>query len=64
MTEESGDVAETVGFVTVNGLVVGGKRLFEILAPNSVEFAESFANEAVEVRVRAFLGTTLNDHVA
>lgn len=49
MTKESGDVAKAVGLISMNGFVVVGERFFEILAPDPVEFAEPFADEAVEV---------------
>lgn len=45
-------------------VVIFLERLLELLGPDSVEFAEPFTNEAVELRVRSFLRTTLDDHVA
>jgi len=44
------------------GIIVP-KGNFEAVRPDTVELAKTFANEAVECRVRAFLGTTFNDHV-
>ena len=43
--------------------IVFVKCFFKGVSPDSVEFAEPFANKSIERRVRPFLGTTLNDHV-
>lgn len=39
------------------------ERLLELFRPDSVELTESFSDQAVELRVRPFLRTTLDDHI-
>jgi predicted aconitase len=63
MAEKSCNVSQAVDFVAVNSAVVVGKSIFKRFCPNTVEFAESLANETVKVRIRSFLRTTLDDHV-
>jgi hypothetical protein len=45
-------------------IVVFLERFLEIFGPDPVEFTESFSDKTVELRVRSFLRTTLDDHVA
>jgi hypothetical protein len=63
MAEESTDIPQFVGFVTMNGVVVFGKSLLEVVTPHSTDFAESFTDEAVKLGVRSLLRTTFNNHV-
>ena len=64
MPEEACDVAQPVRLIAMDGSVVVTERLFEALVPNPVEFAESLADKTVECGIGAFLGATLDDHVA
>ena len=64
MSEEASDVTEPVCLVSMDCVEVGGVRLFEVFTPDTIELAESFANQAVERRIRAFLRATLDDHLA
>jgi hypothetical protein len=63
MSEEPSNVAKSVSFVAMDSCVVCCKCLFETFCPHAIEFAETFADEAVECRVRPLLRTTLDDHV-
>ena len=63
VTEEATDVSKSVGLVSMDGVVVVGEGLFEGVAPDSIDLAESFSDETVEGGVRPFLGATLDDHV-
>lgn len=47
----------------MDGSIVVIEGLFAGVGPYAVELAESFADEAVEVRIRTFLRTTFDDHV-
>lgn len=51
MTKEAGDVPKAVGLVTMDGRVVIRERLFKAFIPDTIEFAEAFADETVERRV-------------
>lgn len=51
MAEEAGDVPQTVRLVSMNGGVVFGECTFEAFVPNSVQLAETFANETIEIRI-------------
>lgn len=62
MGEELGDDAEAVGFEAVDCLVVGGKSLFKEVGPHAVQLAETLANHAVELLVRALLARAFHDH--
>lgn len=64
VTKETRYIAQLVGFVSVDRLVVFHKRFLETVGPHTVEFTESFADKTVEIRICAFLGTTLDNHVA
>ena len=64
MPEKSSNVPQFVGFISVDGIIVFGERLLEVVTPNSADFAEPFADEAVELRVRALLRATFDYHVA
>ena len=47
----------------MNGGIVIFESRFKALIPDAVEFAETFADEAIERRVRSFLRATLDKHV-
>lgn len=64
MSEESSNVPQFVSFVSVDGIIVFGERLLEVVTPNSADFAEPFTDEAVELGVRALLRATFDYHVA
>lgn len=55
VTEKSTDVAELVGLVAVDGLVVVAESFLEGFGPDAVELAEALTDEAVEGGVGAFL---------
>ncbi len=63
MAEKTGDVAQTVRFVTMNGRVVLLKRVFETLVPDTIQLAKTLADKPIESRVGPFLRTTLDDHL-
>jgi hypothetical protein len=62
MTEELSDVAEFVGFITMNSIVVFGKSGLEQVGPKTVDLGKSFSDQTVELGVCSFLGTTFDDH--
>jgi len=62
MTKELRDDAKSVGLVSMNRVVVFGEHFLEKRAPQAIELAEAFANQAEKFVVRPFLGATLNDH--
>ncbi|KAI3483060.1 hypothetical protein L1887_54081 [Cichorium endivia] len=64
VTEEARDVAEAVGLVSMDGVVVVAEALFEVVGPLAMELAEALAHVAVELAVGALLGAALYDHVA
>jgi hypothetical protein len=49
VTEESTDVSELVGFVSVDGFKVFDKGFLEIVRPDPIELTESFADKTVKV---------------
>jgi hypothetical protein len=63
MPEKTCNVAQAVGFVSMDGGIVVVEGLFAGVGPYAVELAESLADEAVEVRIGTFLRTTFDDHV-
>ncbi|CAG8657861.1 3039_t:CDS:2, partial [Acaulospora colombiana] len=50
VTKELGNDAQAVGFVPVNGLVVGSKGLVETVVPHPIELAKALANQSVVAR--------------
>lgn len=64
MPEETRNVAQSVGLVSMDGVIVVGKSFFEVLGPHTIELAESLANQPVELRIRSLLRATLHNHVA
>ena len=63
MPKETGNIAQSVRFVSVNRVVVVTKRLFDTFHPNTIEFTETFANKPIKVGVGPFLRTTFDNHV-
>lgn len=64
VAEETPDVAEFVSLVSVDRVIVFLKCVLEVVGPDSIELAEAFPNQAVEVGVGAFLRATFDNHVA
>jgi hypothetical protein len=62
VSEKARDIAESVGLVSMNGVVVLCKCLLEEVGPQAVEFGESFAHEAKEFGIGFLLRTALDDH--
>lgn len=62
MAEEAGNIAESVCLVAMDGVVVLGKCSFEEIGPEPVDLCEALSDQAVELRIRALLGATLDDH--
>jgi hypothetical protein len=55
MTEESGDITQSIRLVTVYCVVIVGEGLLEALTPDTIELAETLSNETIKVGVGAFL---------
>jgi hypothetical protein len=62
VTKELCDNAKTVGFQTMNCIVVLDKRSLEELVPHAVDLTKTLTDQAEELVVSTFLGATLNDH--
>ena len=63
MSKKSGDVSQTIGFISVDSRIILVEGFFKGVGPDPVEFTETFANKSIKRRVGAFLGATFNDHV-
>ena len=63
MAEETRNVTKAIGFVTVNRFVVLSEGLFEAIGPDTIQFAETFTDESIELGVRSLLRTTLDNHL-
>jgi hypothetical protein len=62
MAKKPSDVSKAVGFIAVDGVIVLGKRLFELICPKSVYAGEALANQAIEFGICLFLRTALDNH--
>lgn len=62
VSEEGGDVAQPVGLVAVDRVVVFGKGGLEQVRPETVDLGKSLSDQTVELRVCPFLRATLDDH--
>lgn len=64
MTEKPSYIPKSVGLVSMNGGVVKPEGALETIVPDSVELAESFADETIKGGVRSLLRAALYDHFA
>ena len=64
MTKETTDIAEFVGLISMDGVVVCSECFLEVVRPYPIQFTESLADETVEVVVRPLLRTTFDNHFA
>lgn len=64
MSKEPSDVAELVGLVSMDRVVVLLESVLEVVGPDSVEFTKPLSDETKELRVGSFLRTTFDNHVA
>lgn len=62
VAEEASNVAESVCLVAVDCVVVLGECSFEEVRPEAIDLSKSFTDQAVELRIRALLGATFDDH--
>ena len=60
--EEAGDVAQPVGLVAVDRVVVIGKRLLKQLCPQPIQLRKALASQAIELGISALLRAALDDH--
>ena len=63
MPKEPCNVSKAIGFVAVNSVVVGVESLFKGVGPDAIKSAKALSDQAIERRIRALLGTTLDNHV-
>lgn len=63
MAEETTNITELVGLISMNGVVIFLECFLECVCPDSMKFAESLADETVKVGVRSFLRTTFDNHI-
>lgn len=62
VAEEAGNVAEAIGFVAMNSVIIVGEGILEKFFPEAVETTEAFRDEAKELAVGSFLAAHFNDH--
>ena len=62
VAKEASNVAKPVRFVSVDGVVVFGKRSLKQVRPETVDLGKSLSNKTVELGVCALLRATLDDH--
>lgn len=62
VAEEPRDVAQSIGLIPMDCVVVFGKSSLEQVGPQTVDLREPFANEPIELRVRSLLRATLDNH--
>jgi hypothetical protein len=62
MSEETRDIAQAIGFIPVNRIVVFRERRLKKVRPETIDLCEPFPNQTVELGVCPLLRATLNDH--
>lgn len=62
VAKEPGNVAQPVGFVAVNGIIVFRKGLLEQVGPETVELRKPLSDQAIELGIRPFLRATFDNH--
>lgn len=62
MTKEPRNVAQTVGFVAMNRVVVFGKRRLKQVTPEPIDLGKPLANQAVKLGVCSLLGAAFDNH--
>ena len=62
VAKEASNVAKPVRLVSMDGVVVFGKRSLKQVGPETVNLGKSFSNKTVELGVCALLRATLDDH--
>lgn len=64
VSKKFGNVADFVGFVAMNGIIILAEGVFEEVGPHAVDLGESLADEAVEFSIGALLRAALHHHGA
>ena len=62
VSEKSCNISQPVGLVSMNCVVIVPKCLLKGISPNTIQFAEPFPDEAIELGIRPFLRTAFDDH--
>jgi hypothetical protein len=62
VSKELSDDAQSVGFISMDRVVIFCEHVLKQFSPKPVEFTESLANEPKELIVSPLLTTTLDDH--
>lgn len=62
VAKEARNVAQPVGFVAVNGIIVFRKGLLEQVTPETVELRKPLSDQAIELGIRPFLRATFDNH--
>lgn len=62
VSKEPRDVAQTVGFITVDRVIIFGERSLKQVRPEPVDLGESLTDQAVKFGVCSLLRTALDDH--
>ena len=62
VAEEAGDIAQLVGLVAMDGVVVLGEGLLIQLHPHAVQARKLLAQQAHELGINLLLRTRLDDH--
>lgn len=64
VAEEASNVAQSIGLVSMDGVVVSCEAARKRFRPLAMELAEALAHVAIELAVGSLLRTALDDHVA
>ena len=59
VAKEASNIAKTVGLIPMDGVILLPEGYFERVAPDAVDFAETFANQAVEAGIRNAPGSNI-----
>lgn len=62
VAEEAGNVAKPIRLVPMDRVIVLGECSLKQVRPETIYLGKPFSNQSVELRVRALLRATLNDH--
>jgi hypothetical protein len=49
MTKKARNVSQSVSFVSMNGVIIFGKRILEKLGPETIDLGETLPNETIKL---------------
>jgi hypothetical protein len=62
VTKKASNVPKSVGFVSMNGIVILRELLFEEIRPKAIDLRKSLPNETIKFGISSFLSRALDDH--